>query len=80
MENTNSQCIVGQSPDVVNWYAATRMTPFVEAGLFRDISDLWDEPEFSALASTEGAMTLNDAQWGALYLLSVGRILSQRYI
>jgi len=33
-------------PDVVNWYAATRMTPYVDAGLFMDISDLWDEPEF----------------------------------
>ncbi|MEL6960081.1 MAG: ABC transporter substrate-binding protein [Pseudomonadota bacterium] len=54
-------------PDVVNWYAATRMTPYVDAGLFMDISDLWDEPEFAALASTEGAMTLNGAQWGVPY-------------
>jgi multiple sugar transport system substrate-binding protein len=54
-------------PDVVNWYAATRMTPYVDAGLFMDISDLWAEPEFAALSSTKGAMTLNDAQWGVPY-------------
>ena len=54
-------------PDVVNWYAATRMTPYVDAGLFMDISDLWAEPEFEALSSTKGAMTLNDAQWGVPY-------------
>lgn len=54
-------------PDVVNWYAANRMRPYVDAGLFADISDLWAEPEFEALASTKGAMTLDDAQWGVPY-------------
>ncbi|KQI72221.1 sugar ABC transporter substrate-binding protein [Loktanella sp. 5RATIMAR09] len=54
-------------PDVVNWYAANRMRPYVDAGLFADISDLWAEPEFEALASTKGAMTLDGAQWGVPY-------------
>ncbi|MEO1638430.1 MAG: ABC transporter substrate-binding protein [Pseudomonadota bacterium] len=54
-------------PDVVNWYAANRMRPYVDAGLFMDISDLWAEPEFEALASTRGAMTLDGAQWGVPY-------------
>ncbi len=54
-------------PDVVNWYAATRMTPYVDAGLFMDISDLWEEEHFDALGSTKGAMTLNGAQWGVPY-------------
>ncbi len=54
-------------PDVVNWYAATRMTPYVDAGLFMDISDLWEEDHFAALGSTKGAMTLNGAQWGVPY-------------
>ncbi len=54
-------------PDVVNWYAATRMTPYVDAGLFMDISDLWDDPAMADLASTKGAMTLNGAQWGVPY-------------
>lgn len=55
------------APDVVNWYAATRMTPYVDAGLFLDISDLWEDPAMADLASTKGAMTLNDAQWGVPY-------------
>ena len=55
------------APDVVNWYAATRMTPYVDAGLFMDISDLWSEPEMAALASTKGAMTLDGKQWGVPY-------------
>lgn len=54
-------------PDVINWYAANRMRPYVEAGLFADVSDLWDEPEMEALASTKGAMTIDGAQWGVPY-------------
>ncbi|MCY4178937.1 MAG: ABC transporter substrate-binding protein [Litoreibacter sp.] len=54
-------------PDVVNWYAATRMTPYVDAGLFMDVSDLWAEEHFDALASTKGAMTLDGKQWGVPY-------------
>ena len=69
-------------PDVVNWYAANRMKPFVEAGLFADISDLWAEPEIAeSLASTKGG---DDDRWQAvgraLYLLPVGRILPQRHL
>jgi multiple sugar transport system substrate-binding protein len=54
-------------PDVINWYAANRMRPFVDAGLFADISDLWAEEEFAALASTKGAMTIDGKQWGVPY-------------
>jgi len=59
--------LTANAPDVVNWYAATRMTPFVDAGLFMDISDLWNDPAMADLASTKGAMTLNGAQWGVPY-------------
>ncbi len=54
-------------PDVVNWYAANRMLPYVNAGLFMDVSELWAEPEFEALASTKGAMTIDGKQWGVPY-------------
>jgi len=55
-------------PDVANWYAANRMRPYVNAGLFEDVSDLWAEPEFAEnLASTKGAMTLDGKQWGVPY-------------
>ena len=55
------------APDVVNWYAANRMGPYVSAGLFEDISDVWAEPAFEALASTKGAMTIDGKQWGVPY-------------
>ena len=54
-------------PDVANWYAANRMRPYVDAGLFMDISDLWAEDDMAALASTKGAMTLDGKQWGVPY-------------
>ncbi len=55
-------------PDVANWYAANRMAPYVEAGLFEDVSDLWAEPEIADnLASTKGALTLDGKQWGVPY-------------
>jgi multiple sugar transport system substrate-binding protein len=59
--------LTANAPDVVNWYAATRMTPYVDAGLFMDISDLWEDPAMAGLASTKGAMTLDGAQWGVPY-------------
>jgi len=54
-------------PDVINWYAANRMGPYVDAGLFMDISDWWDAGDYEGLESVRGAMTINDAQWGVPY-------------
>ena len=60
--------LTANPPDVANWYAANRMRPYVEAGLFEDVSDLWEDPEIAEnLASTKGAMTLDDKQWGVPY-------------
>ncbi len=59
--------LTADAPDVANWYAANRMRPYVDAGLFADISDLWAEDEFAALDSTRGAMTIDGAQYGVPY-------------
>lgn len=60
--------LTANPPDVANWYAANRMRPYVSAGLFEDVSDLWQEPEIAEnLASTKGAMTIDDKQWGVPY-------------
>ncbi len=60
--------LTADSPDVATWYAANRMRPYVEAGLFEDVSDLWTDPDIAEnLASTKGAMTINDKQWGVPY-------------
>lgn len=54
-------------PDVINWYAANRMAPYVNAGLFEDVSDLWEDGSLEGLESVRGALTLNDRQWGVPY-------------
>lgn len=54
-------------PDVVNWYAANRMGPFVDAGLFMDITDWWDAGDYAGLEAVRGALTMNDRQWGVPY-------------
>jgi multiple sugar transport system substrate-binding protein len=54
-------------PDVVNWYAANRMGPFVDAGLFMDITDWWEAGDFDGLESVRGAMTQDGRQWGIPY-------------
>ncbi|PRY94595.1 carbohydrate ABC transporter substrate-binding protein (CUT1 family) [Hasllibacter halocynthiae] len=60
--------LTANPPDVANWYAANRMLPYVEAGLFADVSDLWAEPEIAEnLASTRGALTVDGAQYGVPY-------------
>jgi multiple sugar transport system substrate-binding protein len=60
--------LTANAPDVATWYAANRMRPYVEAGLFEDVSDLYAEPEIAeALGSTKGALTIDDKQWGVAY-------------
>lgn len=54
-------------PDVVNWYAANRMGPYVESGLFMDISDWWAAGDYAGLDSVKGAMTIDGKQWGVPY-------------
>ncbi len=55
------------APDVANWYAGNRMAPYVDAGLFEDVSDVWDEQMSEELGSTKSALTMDDKQWGVPY-------------
>nr|WP_051059674.1 ABC transporter substrate-binding protein [Limimaricola hongkongensis] len=59
--------LTANPPDVANWYAGNRMAPYVDAGLFEDVSDLWEGDMSEQLASTKGAMTLDGKQWGVPY-------------
>lgn len=54
-------------PDVVNWYAANRMAPYVNAGLFMDISDMFANGDLPGLEAVKGAMTIDGKQWGVPY-------------
>ena len=57
------------APDVLTWYAANRMKPYVEAGLLEDVSDMWADGTDIAneLSSTKGALTVDGKQWGVPY-------------
>ncbi|MEM6665640.1 MAG: extracellular solute-binding protein [Pseudomonadota bacterium] len=55
-------------PDVTEWYAGNRMAPFVNAGLFEDITDVWDENGLNeSFASTAASMTIDGKKWGVPY-------------
>lgn len=67
-KNAIRNFLTADPPDLANWYAANRMRPFVEAGLFADISDLWvSEGLTDALAASLPSMTIDGKQWGIPY-------------
>lgn len=60
--------LTADPPDLLNWYAGNRMAPFVNAGHFMDVSDVWAEHGLhESLASAAASMTINGAQWGVPY-------------
>ena len=68
-KNTIRNALQNDAPDVITWYPGNRMGPFVDAGLFMDISDLWSSDpnlseKFNAIKPT---MTRDDKQWGVPY-------------
>lgn len=57
--------LTADAPDVVFWFAGNRMRPFVEAGQFLDVSDVWAQNGLTdSLSSTLSSMTIDDKQWG----------------
>jgi multiple sugar transport system substrate-binding protein len=60
--------LTADPPDLANWYAGNRMAPFVKAGQFLDVSDVWDEHNLhESLASAAASMTIDGKQWGVPY-------------
>lgn len=60
--------LTADSPDLANWYAGNRMRPFVEAGQFTDVSDVWAENGLNeSLGSALSSMTIDGKQWGVPY-------------
>jgi multiple sugar transport system substrate-binding protein len=60
--------LTADSPDLANWYAGNRMAPFVVAGQFQDISDVWEANGLSdSLGSAKASMTIDGKQWGVPY-------------
>jgi len=56
------------APDLANWYAGNRMAPFVNAGQFMDVTDVWEENGLNeALGSAAASMTIDGKKWGIPY-------------
>jgi multiple sugar transport system substrate-binding protein len=60
--------LTADSPDLANWYAGNRMAPFVRAGQFMDVTDVWEANGLNeALASAAASMTIDGKKWGVPY-------------
>ncbi|MEM7299999.1 MAG: extracellular solute-binding protein [Pseudomonadota bacterium] len=68
-KNTIRNALQNDAPDVIAWYPGNRMGPFVDAGLFEDISGLWSsDPNLSAnFNAIKPTMTRDGKQWGVPY-------------
>ena len=76
-KNAIRNFLTADPPDLANWYAANRMRPFVEAGLFADITDVWEQNGLKeALASSVPSASIDGKfyaipytyyQWGIYY-------------
>ncbi len=76
-KNAIRNFLTADPPDLANWYAANRMRPFVEAGLFADITDVWEANGLKeALASSVSSASIDGKfyaipytyyQWGIYY-------------
>jgi len=60
--------LTADAPDLANWYAGNRMAPFVNAGQFQDVTDVWDQNGLNdSLASAAASMTIDGKKWGVPY-------------
>ncbi len=60
--------LTADPPDVAAWYAGNRMAPFVKAGLFEPVDDVWEKAGFNEqLKSAAASMTIDGKKWGVPY-------------
>ena len=60
--------LTADAPDVAAWYAGNRMAPFVKAGLFEAVDDVWKDNDLDAqLKSAAASMTIDGKKWGVPY-------------
>ncbi|WP_114391091.1 ABC transporter substrate-binding protein [Notoacmeibacter marinus] len=60
--------LTADAPDLANWYAGNRMLPYVNAGLFEPVDDVWEENGLKeSLSSALGSMTIDGKIWGVPY-------------
>lgn len=60
--------LTADAPDIANWYAGNRMLPYVNAGLFEPVDDVWEEHGLNeSLKSAVASMTIDGKIWGVPY-------------
>ena len=60
--------LTADAPDVTSWYPGNRMAPFVDAGLFQPVDDVWAENGFNDdLAAIKATMSRDGKIWGVPY-------------
>ncbi|KNG92617.1 ABC transporter substrate-binding protein [Pseudaestuariivita atlantica] len=60
--------LTADAPDVTSWYPGNRMAPFVDAGLFMPVDDVWEENGFNEdLAAIKATMSRDGKIWGVPY-------------
>ena len=60
--------LTADAPDVTSWYPGNRMTPFVDAGLFQPVDDVWADNGFNEdLAAIKATMSRDGKIWGVPY-------------
>lgn len=60
--------LTADAPDVTSWYPGNRMAPFVDAGLFEPVTDLWEQEGFNEdLAAIKPTMSRDGQIWGVPY-------------
>jgi multiple sugar transport system substrate-binding protein len=60
--------LTADAPDVTSWYPGNRMGPFVDAGLFEPVDDVWEAAGFNEeLAAIKPTMTRDGKIWGVPY-------------
>ncbi|MEQ9037835.1 MAG: extracellular solute-binding protein [Silicimonas sp.] len=60
--------LTADAPDVTSWYPGNRMAPFVDAGLFEPVDDVWAENGFNEdLAAIKATMSRDGKIWGVPY-------------
>ncbi len=60
--------LTADAPDVTSWYPGNRMGPFVDAGLFEPIDDVWEENGLKEdMAAIMPTMSRDGKIWGVPY-------------
>ena len=60
--------LTAEAPDLATWYAGNRMLPYVNAGLFEAVDDVWEANGLDkSLASAAASMTIDGKKWGVPY-------------